>query len=165
MPDLKWEEYETEDGKKGLAVSTDQDVTHTIAEGIIGECIANIKESLGVLWEHVSNGDGDLAHKYSEPTFHMVREELEVALGMLENLKRGEIRPKHRDCRSVMKSGSRLLAKNSPLNDVFVPETFLKDSVSLLSTMHMCLLEETKKKDRSRFRREYVNAAKKSLHA
>tara|TARA_R110000824_G_scaffold67779_2_gene175428 strand:+ start:173 stop:670 length:498 start_codon:yes stop_codon:yes gene_type:complete len=165
MPDLKWQEFETEDGKKGLAVSTDQDTTHTIAEGIIGECIANIKEALSVLWEYVEGDKPKLAHKFSEPTFHTIREELETALDMLESLQRKDIRPKHRDCRAVMKSASRVLAKNSPLNDVFVPETFLKDSLGLLSTMHMCLLEETKKKDRNRIRREYVNAAKKSLHA
>ena len=62
-------------------------------------------------------------------------------------------------------SASRVLAKNSPIDEVFVPATFLKDSLGLLSTMHVCLLEETKKKDRTRIRREYVNAAKKSIHA
>ena len=165
MPDLKWHDYEAEDGGKGLYVSTDQDTTHTIAEGVIGECIANIKEALGVLWDYVSDEKFDLAHKYSEATFHTVREELEVGLGMLDSIKRNELRPKHRDCRAVMKSGSMVLAMNSPLNDVFIPEMFLQASVNLLGTMHTCLLEETKKRDRSRVRREYVNAAKKSLHA
>ena len=165
MPDLKWESYDAEDGTKGLKVSTDQAPTHTIAEGIIGECIANIKEALGVLWEYVEGDNPKAAHKFAVPTFHTIREELETALDMLESLQRKDIRPKHRDCRAVMKSGSRLLAKNSPLGDVFVPEVFLKDSLGLLSTMHTCLLEQTKKKDRNRIRREYVKAAKKQIHA
>jgi hypothetical protein len=165
VPDLRFQEHVTDDGERVLEAVTDFENSHVVAEGIIGECISNIKSSLDVLWEYVQEGNPSAAHKYAEPTFHAIREELEVALGMLEQIKRHDIRPKHRDCRAVMKSGSRLLARNAPTLDVFMPEVFLKDTVKLLSTMHLCLLEQTKKKDRNRIRREYVNAAKKQIHA
>lgn len=165
MPDLIFSEYETEDGEKVFSATTDQSATHTVCEGIIGECLANMKSSLDVLWEYVQDGDAMKAEKFSEPTFHTIREEVETALDMLESIKRSEMRPKHRDCRIVMKKGARLLARNAPTSDVFEPERFLRDSVALMSAMHVCLLEQTKKKDRYKIRKEYVDAASATLHA
>lgn len=165
MPDLIFSEHETEDGEKVFSATTDQSATHTICEGIIGECLANMKSSLDVLWEYVQDGNAMKAEKFSEPTFHAIREEVETALDMLESIKRSEMRPKHRDCRTVMKKGARLLARNSPTSDVFEPERFLRDSLALMSAMHLCLLEQTKKKARSKIRKEYVDAASATLHA
>jgi len=165
MPKIKWEELENDEGEKTLAVTTDQDMTHTICEGLIGECLANMKMAVDVLWDYVQKGDAKKAHKFSEPTFHAIREEVEVALDVLEGFKRSEMRPKHRDCRTVMKKGARLLARNSPTSDVFEPERFLRDALSLMSTMHLCLLEQTKKRDRSKIRKEYVRAASATLYA
>ena len=165
MPDLVFSEYETEGGEKVFAATTDQAPSHTLCEGVIGECISSMKSALDVLWECVQSNEARRAHKYSEPTFHAIREAVEMSLDVLESVKRGDMRPKHRDCRAVMKRGAQLLARNAPTNDVFEPERFLRDSLKLLSVLHVCLLEQTKKKDRTKMRKEYVDAAVATLHA
>lgn len=156
MPDLHWEDYEGEDGEKGLFVSTKTTKAHSVAEGLIGSALAQISASLGVLWEASLKDDHKRTAGLIEPTYHTVRFELEKALEILETIPRADLRPKHRDCRAVMKEASKRLASNSPLSGgPFDPGHFLRESVKVMESVHKCLLEQTKKKERVEVRRDY----------
>jgi|TARA_R110002020_G_scaffold232388_3_gene443972 hypothetical protein len=161
MPDLHWQEVTNEQGDKGLFVSTDVAREHTIAEGIIAEYISEVKTALDALWEAVEGENHELVGKLMEPTYHMVRYDLETKLEVLESFKRQSIRPKHRDCRVIMKHASSRLAANSPLLESrqFDPGSFIKDTIRLVKDLHTCLLEQTKKRERVEIRNEYTRQA------
>jgi hypothetical protein len=56
-----------------------------------------------------------------------------------------------------MKAASKRLAANSPLtSDVFDPEAFVKETIKLMGSLHKCLLEQTKKRERVKARNEYT---------
>ena len=157
MPDLHWEEYkEVESGDAGLFVSTVSTPEHTLAEGLVASFIGDVKNAVDLLWDAVGACDHEKASALMEPTYHIVRFELEKAVETLQEIPRQKLRPKHRDCRAMMNESSRRLSKNSPLNfGGLDPGPFIKEVTTLLPALHQCLLEQTKKKKRLEVRRGY----------
>jgi len=156
MPDLHWEEYKEESGDAGLFVSTVSSPEHSLAEGLVASFIGDTKNAVDLLWEAVGAGDHEQVGELMEPTYHIVRFELEKAVETLQEIPRQKLRPKHRDCRAMMKESSRRMSKNSPLNvGGLDPGPFIREITTLLPALHECLLEQTKKKKRLEVLRGY----------
>ena len=157
MPDLHWEDYTDDSGEKGLFVTTDQPLSHSVAEGCIGQFLSDAKTAIDALWDAAREEKHELVGKTIEPTYHIVRYDLESQLKVLDNIKRQDMRPKHRDCRVIMKAASKRFSANSPLtSDVFDPEAFVKETIKLMEALHKCLLEQTRKRERVRCRNDYT---------
>ncbi len=158
MPDLYWEEYKEEDGSKSLFVSTDVEDAHVVAEGVLGQFVSDINDALESLHDAVQSDNPERVKGMLEPTYHIVRYELEKAIGVINSIPRKDLRPKHRDCRAVMKTALKRVSEMSPLREdgCFAPLPFIAETIKMLAAMHQCLLEETKKKDRVEKRNEYT---------
>ena len=162
MPKLRWEDYETDDGKKGLYVTDDAVINHTVAEGLIGEIINEAFGALEGIQGAVEEKKSEKAIRDQvEASYHVIRYEVESRLENLETFKRKDLRPKHRDCRVILARASRVMAQNSPLleDHKFDHDRFVSDAVNMVKALHMCLDESTTKKHRESVRRGYINVA------
>lgn len=95
--------------------------------------------------------------KWVESAYHTIRYTVRSANEILNEYESSRLRPKHRDFRILSREFDRRLTANNPLSDsgVFDEAKFGIDLTGFLTAAHLCLLEQTKRDDRRRAKRQY----------
>jgi hypothetical protein len=125
----------------------------TIVEGLIAEAVASSKVALDVLYE----SDGDAASDASA-AFKVIGLELINLVEMLEGYHDAALRPKHRAARAIVVG----MIDKMKENDIQHGGTneqlagFARDAVSFFESIHVCMLEETDRKKRYRYKKRFL---------
>lgn len=152
------QEFEDQDGEKCLRVTTDQSFDHTVVEGLLASVLDEVN---AVTRDLFNNFHDDQARpkieKWVESAYHTIRYTVRQANEVLDQYKTERLRPKHRDFRVLTREFDRRLTSNNPMCEtgVFDESQFGRDLVNFLTAAHTCLLEQTKRNDRRRVKREY----------
>ena len=121
----------------------------TLVEGLLAECVASCKSALDVVYE----GDGGIV-----AAFKVIGLELMNTVEMLEVYHDAALRPKHRAARAIMVG----MIARMRANDIQADATeemeaqFARDVVGFLESIHICMLEETDRKKRFRWKKRFL---------
>lgn len=160
------EEFEDRDGEKCLRVTTDQSFDHTVVEGLLASVLDEVN---AVARDLFNNFHDDQAkpkiEKWVESAYHTIRYTVHQANEVLDQYKTERLRPKHRDFRVITREFDRRLSSNNPMGkaEVFDEAGFGRDLVGFLVAAHACLLEQTKRDDRRRVKRQYKSGKRVTL--
>ena len=152
------QEFEDEEGNKCLRVTTNQTFDHTVVEGLLASLLDEVN---AVARDLFNNFHDERARpnieRWIESAYHTVRYTVHNANEVLDGYKLDRLRPKHRDFRVLTREFEKRLSQNNPLAEggVFSDSQFGHDLVGFLTAAHTCLLEQTKRDERRRVKRDY----------
>ena len=128
----------------------------TIVEGLIAEALSQCKVALDVAYYEQADMPRDEA---IVSTFKLIGMELMGLIGMLEGYHDAALRPKHRACRQMVVGMVERMRDNDIQVDATGEDlvTFAKDAVRFLECMHICMLEETDRKKRHRWKKRFLD--------
>ena len=128
----------------------------TVVEGLIAEALSQCKVALDV-------ADYEQAAISREQAvvsaFKLMGMELLNLIGLLEGYHDAALRPKHRACRQISVGMVERMRANDIQEDAADEElvVFAKDAVRFLECMHVCMLEETDRKKRHRWKKRFLD--------
>ena len=128
----------------------------TLVEGLIAECVASCKQSLDVAYY----GQTDLSIQDAlVSSFKLMGLELMGLIDMLTGYHDAALRPKHRACRQIVANMVERMRDNDIQSDAPPEglELFAKDVVRFFECMHVCMLEETDRKKRHRYKKRFLD--------
>ena len=128
----------------------------TVVEGLIAEALSQCKSALDVAYYDqagLSREDAIIA------AFKIMGLELLNLVSMLEGYHDAALRPKHRACRQMVVGMVERMRDNDIQVDATGEDlvTFAKDAVRFLECMHICMLEETDRKKRHRWKKRFLD--------
>lgn len=128
----------------------------TIVEGLIAECVVSCKQSLDVVYYNQTDMSIEDALISS---FKLIGLELMNLIDMLSGYHDAALRPKHRACRQIVVSMLERMRSNDIQEDAEPEdlELFAKDAVRFFECMHVCMLEETDRKKRHRWKKRFLD--------
>ena len=128
----------------------------TVVEGLIAECLSSCKQSLDVAYYDqagLSLEDSLIC------SFKVIGMELMGLVDMLSGYHDAALRPKHRACRQIVVNMPERMEPNDIQEDA-EPEDlalFAKDAVRFFECMHVCMLEDTDRKKRHRWKKRFLD--------
>tara|TARA_R100001594_G_scaffold62636_5_gene97019 strand:- start:3412 stop:3906 length:495 start_codon:yes stop_codon:yes gene_type:complete len=125
----------------------------TIVEGLIAETVASCKIALDVLYH--SKGD---KREEASAAFKVIGLELINLVAMLEGYHDAALRPKHRAARAIVVGMIAKMKANdiqSGANEEQMAD-FARDIVGFFEAIHICMLEETDRRKRHRFKKRFL---------
>lgn len=128
----------------------------TIVEGLIAECVVSCKQSLDVVYYNQTDMSIEDALISS---FKLIGMELMNLIDMLSGYHDAALRPKHRACRQIVVNMLERMRSNDIQEDAEAEdlELFAKDAVRFFECMHVCMLEETDRKKRHRWKKRFLD--------
>ena len=128
----------------------------TIVEGLIAECVVSCKQSLDVVYYNQTDMSIEDALISS---FKLIGMELMNLIDMLSGYHDAALRPKHRACRQIVVNMLERMRSNDIQEDAEPEylELFAKDAVRFFECMHVCMLEETDRKKRHRYKKRFLD--------
>ncbi|GAF73024.1 unnamed protein product [marine sediment metagenome] len=125
----------------------------TIVEGLIAETVTSSKIALDVLHQ----SDGDTASDASA-AFKVIGLELINLVEMLEGYHDAALRPKHRAARAIIVGMIAKMKANDIQNGATEEQLtqFARDAVGFFESIHICMLEETDRKKRYRYKKRFL---------
>ncbi len=128
----------------------------TIVEGLIAECLSSCKQSLDVVYYNQTDLSIEDALISS---FKLIAMELMGLVDMLSGYHDAALRPKHRACRQIVVNMLERMQSNDIQEDAEPEdlELFAKDAVRFFECMHVCMLEETDRKKRHRYKKRFLD--------
>jgi len=129
----------------------------TVVEGLIAECLSSCKQSLDVVYYNQTDLSTEDALISS---FKLTAMELMNLIDMLSGYHDAALRPKHRACRQISVNMLERMRDNDIQDGAEVEdlERFAKDAVRFFECMHVCMLEETDRKKRHRYKKRFLDA-------
>ena len=128
----------------------------TVVEGLIAEALSQCKVALDVAYYATADMPRDEA---VVSAFKLIGMELLNLVSMLEGYHDAALRPKHRACRQIVVGMVERMRDNDIQVDAAEEDlvTFAKDAVRFLECMHICMLEETDRKKRHRWKKRFLD--------
>ena len=129
----------------------------TVVEGLIAECLSSCKQALDIAYYGHENLTTEQA---LVSAFKLVGMELMSLVDMLVGYHDAALRPKHRACRQIVVGMLERMRDNDIQEGAEVEdlERFAKDAVRFFECMHVCMLEETDRKKRHRYKKRFLDA-------
>ena len=129
----------------------------TLVEGLVAECLSSCKQSLDVVYYNQTDMSTEDALVSS---FKLIGMELMNLIDMLSGYHDAALRPKHRACRQIVANMLERMRDNDIQEDAEIGglELFAKDAVRFFECMHVCMLEETDRKKRHRYKKRFIDA-------
>ena len=128
----------------------------TVVEGLIAEALGQCKGALdGVYYEQAEMP----REQAIVSAFKLMGMELLSLVSLLEGYHAAALRPKHRACRQIVVG----MVDRMKANDIQEGAAegglvaFAKDAVRFLECMHVCMLEETDRKKRHRWKKRFLD--------
>ncbi len=140
----------------GPAVFPASRLPHQIAEGVLAEAVAEIKNALDDIYENM--GADRLDECLAANQTVMMLEANKVG-ALLDDVDDSDLRPKHRAARAIFAEFKRRMF-NNVLEGGAGPRptaTFARDVVTFLECVHMCLREDTDRKKRYYWKRRFLD--------
>ena len=128
----------------------------TVVEGLVAECLSSCKQSLDVVYY---NQAGMSIEDALISSFKLIAMELMGLVAMLSGYHDAALRPKHRACRQIVVNMLERMQSNDIQEDAEPEglELFTKDAVRFFECMHVCMLEETDRKKRHRYKKRFLD--------
>ena len=129
----------------------------TVVEGLLAECLSSSKQALDVAYY----GHGEMPIEQAlVSAFRLIGMELMGLIDMLSGYHDAALRPKHRACRQIVVNMLERMQANDIQEDAEPEdlEFFAKDAVRFFECMHVCMLEETDRKKRHRYKKRFIDA-------
>ena len=129
----------------------------TVVEGLIAECLSSCKQALDIAYY---GHESMTTEQALVSAFKLVGMELMSLVDMLVGYHDAALRPKHRACRQIVVGMLERMRDNDIQEGAEVEdlERFAKDAVRFFECMHVCMLEETDRKKRHRYKKRFIDA-------
>ena len=128
----------------------------TVVEGLVAESLSSCKQSLDVVHYNTS---GLTLGQALVASYRLIAMELMGLIDMLSGYHDAALRPKHRACRQIVVNMLERMRSNDIQDDAEPEdlELFAKDAVRFFECMHVCMLEETDRKKRHRYKKRFLD--------